>query len=47
MEFWRSTKGPLVVKSDEIKVKLTSVIVFFSSHFQMQGYWCGVGGQLA
>lgn len=34
-------------KSDEIKVKLTSVIVFCSSHFQMQGYWGGAGGELA
>lgn len=41
--FWSSTNGPLEVKSDEIKVKLTSVIVFFFNHFQMQGCWCGVG----
>lgn len=33
------TKGPLEVPSDEIKVKLVSVIEFFSSHVQRQGSW--------
>lgn len=32
-----STKGPLEVPGDEIKVKLVSVIVFFSIHVQIHG----------
>lgn len=42
-----STKGPLEVPSDEMKVKLVSVIEFFCSHIQVHGCWGGVGGELA
>lgn len=37
VEFLGSTKDPLEVPGDEIKVKLASVIVFFFSHIQMYG----------
>lgn len=42
-----SAKGPLEVPTDEMKVKLVGVIVFFCSHIRVHGCWPGVGGELA